>query len=213
MTAYELVIFDCDGVLIDSERLAVRLESQIFTDLGWPMTESEAIERFLGHPDTMIQAELERHLGRPVDWENEFIPLYRDLFERELVLVNGVAEMLARISLPTCVASNSVRTSLETNLHLTGLFERFEGHIFCAEEIGRGKPAPDVFLHAARSMGVDPSRCVVVEDSAAGVTAARAAGMAVCAFAGGLTHRSKLEGDGVVIFDDMSELVDLIAVR
>ena len=213
MTAFDLVIFDCDGVLIDSERLAVRLESQIFTDLGWPMTESEAIEHFLGHPDTLIQAELERHLGRTVDWEHEFIPLYRDLFERELVLVKGVAEMLARISLPTCVASNSVRTSLEANLRLTGLFERFEGHIFCAEEVGRGKPAPDVFLHAAHSMGVDLARCVVVEDSAAGVTAARAAGMAVRAFAGGLTHRSKLEGDGVVIFDDMSELADLIAAR
>ncbi|HUV57225.1 MAG TPA: HAD-IA family hydrolase [Acidimicrobiales bacterium] len=213
MHPFELVIFDCDGVLVDSERLAVRLESQIFTNLGWPMTEAEAVERFVGHPDTMIQAELERHLGRPVDWENEFIPLYKDLFERELVLVKGVAEMLADISLPTCVASNSVRTSLEANLHLTGLFEHFEGRIFCAEEVGRGKPAPDVFLHAARTMGVDSSRCVVVEDSAAGITAARAAGMAVRAFAGGLIHRSLLEGDGVVIFDDMSQLAGLISER
>lgn len=213
MRPFELVIFDCDGVLIDSERLAVRLEAQIFTDMGWPMTESEAIERFVGHPDTVIQADVERHLGRTVDWEAEFIPLYKDLFERELLLVDGVAEMLARISLPTCVASNSVRSSLEANLQLTGLFERFDGRIYCAEEVGRGKPAPDVFLHAARSMGVDPSRCVVVEDSAAGVAAALAANMAVCAFAGGVTHRSRLEGDGVVVFDHMSELADLLAER
>lgn len=210
MDSFELVIFDCDGVLIDSERLAVRLESQLFTDMGWPMTESEATERFVGHPDTVIQTELERHLGRPVDWENEFIPLYKDLFERELVLVRGVADMLERITLPTCIASNSLRASLEANLYLTGLFERFEGRIFCAEEVGRGKPAPDVFLHAARTMGIDPSRCVVVEDSAAGVAAARAAGMAVCAFAGGVTPRSRLEGDGVVIFEDMGELAALV---
>jgi HAD superfamily hydrolase (TIGR01509 family) len=210
MNDFDLVIFDCDGVLIDSERLAVRLESEIFTAMGWAISEVEAIERFVGHPDTHIQAELERHIGRSVDWDLEFAPIYREVFESELVLVDGVADMLDAIELPTCIASNSIRENLEANLRLTGIFERFEGRIYSAEEIGRGKPAPDVFLHAANEMGFDPNRCAVVEDSFAGVTAALAANMKVFAFAGGVTSPAKLKRDGVVIFQRMSQLPALL---
>jgi len=207
---FALVIFDCDGVLVDSERLAVRTEAQILAGLGWPLTEAEIIERFVGRSAAYMHAEVERHLGRPVNWETEFTPRYTEVFERELVPVEGVIEALDRITAPTCVASSGSHEKMAFTLGLTGLHHRFENRIFSVDDVERGKPAPDVFLHAARQMGVDPKTCAVVEDSVSGVTAALAAGMAVFAFAGGVTVPSSLRCDGTVVFDDMRSLPDLL---
>jgi beta-phosphoglucomutase-like phosphatase (HAD superfamily) len=135
-----LVIFDCDGVLVDSERLAVRTEAGILATLGWPLTEAEIIERFVGRSAAHMHGEIERHLGRPID----------------------------------------------------------------------GKPAPDIFLHAAETMGVAPDRCAVVEDSVSGVAAALGAHMRVFAFAGGVTKGVQLRREGAVVFDDMLDLPDLL---
>ncbi len=206
-----LVIFDCDGVLIDSERLAVRTEAEILGGLGWPLTEAEITERFVGRSAAYMHAEIERHLGRPVDWEVEFTPRYTEVFERELVPVAGVVEALGQITVPTCVASSGSHEKMALTLGLTGLHERFAGRIFSVDDVERGKPAPDVFLHAARQMGVDPAACAVVEDSVSGVAAALAAGMAVFAFAGGVTPASSLRRDGVVVFSDMRALPDLLS--
>lgn len=211
--AVELVIFDCDGVLIDSERIAVRTDVQVLATLGWIMTEAECIERFVGLSDRSIKAAIEAHLGIALadDWDKKFQSLYRDAFTSELTPVPGVLDALDRITLPTCVASSSSHDKLRFTLGLTGLYERFAGRIFSAYDVARGKPAPDLFLHAASRMGVEPAACAVVEDSRYGVQAARAAGMRAFGFAGGLTPASWLEGPGTVVFSEMRQLPTLLA--
>jgi HAD superfamily hydrolase (TIGR01509 family) len=210
----DLVIFDCDGVLVDSERIAVRIDARVLADLGWPMSEAEVVERFVGRSSADMTAVIEEHLGRrlPQGWDAGYRELYREAFERDLRPVDGVLEALDAIALPMCVASSTGHPGLRHVLGLTGLYERFEGRVFSATEVARGKPAPDLFLHAARRLGADPVRCVVIEDSRYGVQAARAAGMRSYGYCGGLTPAAWLEGPGTVVFDDMRALPALLGV-
>jgi HAD superfamily hydrolase (TIGR01509 family) len=207
---FDLVIFDCDGVLVDSERLAIRTEAEILSGLGWPLSESEIVERFVGRSAAYMHEQIERHLGRSLDWDIEFERRYQEVFERELVPVSGVVEALDRIPVATCVASSGSHEKMEFTLGITGLFERFRGRIFSADEVEHGKPSPDIFLLAARTMGVSPMRCAVIEDSVSGVTAGLAAQMAVFAFAGGVTSETQLSLEGAVVFDDMAVLPSLL---
>jgi HAD superfamily hydrolase (TIGR01509 family) len=208
----ELVIFDCDGVLVDSERLAIEVDVEALRELGWPLSEAEVTERFVGRSDRDTQAAIEAHLGRklPDGWQERQQERYRQAFAAALAPVEGVLEALHRIRLPTCVASSGTHAHLRYTLGLTGLYERFAGRIFSAEDVCAGKPAPDLFLHAAERIGAAPAACVVVEDSRAGVQAARAARMRILAFAGGLTRAALLEGRDTVVFDDMQELPGLL---
>jgi HAD superfamily hydrolase (TIGR01509 family) len=212
MSRPRLIIFDCDGVLVDSERIAVRVDAIVFARIGWPLTEAEIAERFVGRTDDYVRAEVERHLGRALapDWDAEYEHLFRAAFDAELTPVDGIVEALDRIRTPTCVASSGSHGKMRYTLGKTGLYERFAGRIFSAAEVARGKPAPDLFLHAAATMGVTPADCAVVEDSAFGVQAARAAGMRAFAYAGGVTPASRLEGPGTIIFGDMRELPALL---
>ena len=209
----DLVIFDCDGVLVDSERIAVRVDAVVLGRLGWALTEAEIIERFMGRSEAYMVGEIEAALGRPlpVDWDAEFAPLYREALEAELQPVDGVVAALDAIPMPTCVASSSTHERLRFTLGLTGLLERFDGRIFSAADVAHGKPAPDLFLHAAASLGAEPARCAVVEDSLYGVQAARAAGMHAFGYAGGLTAADRLAGPGTTVFSDMRELPALLA--
>jgi HAD superfamily hydrolase (TIGR01509 family) len=209
----ELVIFDCDGVLVDSERLAVRVEAAVLAELGWPLSQAEVIERFMGRSQAfMVQAVVERLGGRlPDDWQDRLDRRYRAAFDAELTPVDGVVEALDRIAIPTCVASGASHETLRLTLGLTGLYRRFEGRIFSASEVAEGKPAPDLFLHAAARMGAEPAACAVVEDSRYGVEAARAAGMLAFGYTGGLTPPERLAGPRTVLFDDMRRLPDLLA--
>ena len=211
----ELVIFDCDGVLVDSERIAVRVDVVVLAQLGWVLTEAEIVERFMGRTDADMASQIEAHLGRPLpaDWEEPFRRLYREAFEAELEPVPGIVEALDGIAIPTCVASSGSHERIRYTLGLTGLYPRFAGRIFSATEVARGKPAPDLFLHAATRLGVCPAACAVVEDSRYGVEAARAACMRVFGYAGGLSPRHWLEGPGTVVFDDMRELPRLLHVQ
>jgi HAD superfamily hydrolase (TIGR01509 family) len=210
--ALELVIFDCDGVLVDSERIAVRTDVKVLARLGWILTEAEVIERFVGLSDRSIKAAIETHLGRalPDEWQAEFQSLYRDAFTAELTPVPGVVEALDQIDLPACVASSGSHEKMRFTLGLTGLYERFAGRIFSAYDVARGKPAPDLFLYAASRMGAVPEACAVVEDSRYGIEAALAAGMRAFGFAGGLTPAARLEAPGVIVFRDMRELPALL---
>jgi HAD superfamily hydrolase (TIGR01509 family) len=212
MGRFDLVIFDCDGVLVDSERLVVRLESEIVTELGWPLAEADIVERFVGRTAAYMQQEIESHLGRAVDWDGEFEARYQEVFERELTPVTGVVEALDRIATPTCVASSGSHDRMRFTLGITGLLARFEGRIFSAEEVPHGKPAPDIFLHAAERMGVPPGRCAVIEDSISGVTAGLSAEMAVYAFAGGVSSALQLSVGAAIVFDDMRALPELLGV-
>ena len=210
MADFNLVIFDCDGVLVDSERLAVRTEAEILASLGWPLTEAEIVERFVGRSAAHMQQEIERQLGRSIDWDAEFEPRYREVFERELVPVPGIVEALGEITTPVCVASSGSHDKMRFTLGKTGLFDRFDGQIFSVDQVEHGKPAPDVFLFAAAEMGVPPDRCAVVEDSVSGVRGALAAEMSAFAFAGGVTSGGALSIGGAVVFDDMVELPALL---
>jgi HAD superfamily hydrolase (TIGR01509 family) len=212
MSRFDLVIFDCDGVLVDSERLAVRTEAEILTGLGWPLTEAEIVERFVGTSAAYMHQEIQQQLGRRVDWDAEFETQYRQVFERELAPVPGVIEALDCIPIPTCVASSGSHERMRFTLGLTGLFDRFQGRIFSVDDVSQGKPAPDIFLHAAEKMGTPPHRCAVVEDSVSGVTAGLAAGMAVFAFAGGVTDSAQLSIDTAVIFEDMRDLPVVLSI-
>jgi HAD superfamily hydrolase (TIGR01509 family) len=207
-----LVIFDCDGVLVDSEPISVRIDVDMLAEVGVTMSEAEVIERFVGRSPEVILAETEARLGRrvPDGWFERGEARLRRAFAAELQPVDGIKEALRAIDMPVCVASSSSHENLRLKLEVTGLYERFAGRIFSASEVANGKPAPDLFLHAAERMGVAPDACVVVEDSRYGVQAARAAGMDALGYAGGLTPAHALEGPRTVVFDDMRELPRLL---
>jgi len=213
---FELVIFDCDGVLVDSERLAIRVDAIVLRQLGLDLSEAEIVERFTGTSDAEFRRKIESMLNRalPENWEAETEPLYREAFRKDLVPVEGIRDALDQIRYPTCVASSGSHDKMRFTLGMTGLYPYFEGRIFSATEVEHGKPAPDLFLHAAQSMGVNPCSCAVVEDSALGAEAGRAAGMQVFAFSGSVTPAKKLSGPNTVVFEKMSELPGLLrAVR
>jgi HAD superfamily hydrolase (TIGR01509 family) len=210
-----LVIFDCDGVLVDSERLTVAVEARLLTELGWPITAEEVVRRFVGGSSEAMLTEVERHLGADLTTEfdrrstEEIVASFR----AELQPVKGIRELveaLGQRGVPTCVASSGSHRKMELTLGLTGLRHLFDGRIHSASEVGRGKPWPDLFLHAARAMNVDPTRSVVIEDSVNGVRAAIAAGMTCYGFAGGLSPREDLRSTGAIVFDTMAELRDIL---
>ena len=212
---FDLIIFDCDGVLVDSERLSLRVDSIFLERLGWPMGEAEIIERFVGRSDADMRAEIEERTGRPIpaDIDREFDRVYRETFEAELRPVDGIAEALDEIvaaGVPICVASSGGHAKIRRSLQLTGLTSYFDERIFSAADVALGKPAPDLFLHAASRMGAAPSRSAVVEDSAFGVEAAIAAGMRAFAYAGGVTAADRLARPGVVVFEEMRDLPALL---
>ncbi|MFJ3098687.1 HAD family hydrolase [Streptomyces hydrogenans] len=211
----ELVIFDCDGVLVDSERLAVRLQVALGAELGWPITADEVVERFIGRSKESIVGQIAERLGAETAalWWSLLVRHHRDAVDTGLDPVDGLPEALAALTLPTCVASSGSHAKMRHTLGRTGLYAHFEGRIYSASEVSRGKPAPDLFLYAARRMGVDPAACAVVEDSGPGVAAARAAGMRAFGYAGGPTPAARLEGPDTVVFGDMRALPGLLAGR
>jgi HAD superfamily hydrolase (TIGR01509 family) len=211
--AIELVIFDCDGVLVDSEPLSVRAHIALGAELGWPLTEAEIIDGFIGRSPLTNFATITDRVGpeRAAQWREGFWQLHRAAVDDELVPVDGVRDVLETLDLASCVASGGSHETMRHTLGRTGLYPYFDGRIFSATEVAHGKPAPDLFLHAAAQMGVEPSACVVVEDSKYGVQAARAAGMRSFGYGGGLTPAHWLEGPGTTVFDDMRDLPALLA--
>ncbi|MFF2328742.1 MULTISPECIES: HAD family hydrolase [unclassified Streptomyces] len=208
----ELVIFDCDGVLVDSEPLAVRIHVELGAEFGWPLTADEIVEKFVGRSAASNSKLIDARLpGRSAAWQQRYEQLHHAAIDAELVAVDGIHEALAALTLPTCVASSGSHDKMRHTLGHTGLHSHFEGRIFSASEVTHGKPAPDLFLHAARRMGVEPAACVVVEDSKYGIQAARSAGMRSLGYAGGLTPAHWLEGPDTVVFDDMRKLPSLLS--
>ena len=206
-----LVVWDCDGVLVDTERLVVGLEAEWITALGWELTPPDVAARFLGRSAAHMEAEIERHLGRavPPGWYDRLRTASHDRFRAELTPVDGVVDVLDRLDaagVAMCVASSSDHDRLRLVLGLTSLYDRFGGSIHSAYDVPRGKPAPDLFLHAAREAGVAPVDCVVIEDSVPGVTGGVAAGMRVLGFAGGLMPAEQLRAAGAETFDHLREV-------
>jgi HAD superfamily hydrolase (TIGR01509 family) len=195
-TAMTLLIFDCDGVLVDSERLACARLAELMTRLGRPITTEDAVLMFAGCGVKDVLARAEEILCRPIP-ERLGHQAARQLlgdFRRELTAVAGVREAIEALPYRRCVASSSPPDRLMLSLELTGLSPLFGNDVFSAAQVANGKPAPDLFLLAARSLGEDPSGCVVIEDSTRGVEAARAAGMAAIGFAGASHASDDLAG-------------------
>ncbi|MGN6129678.1 MAG: HAD family hydrolase [Nocardioidaceae bacterium] len=213
-----LVIFDCDGVLVDTERLTVGVEARLLTELGWPHTAELVVARFMGRSSAGQLAELEERLGPELtaEFDRRSTAEVHEAFARELEAVAGIEDLLDHLQargVATCVASSGTHERMRRTLGLTGLYDRFAGRLFSVTEVARGKPAPDLFLHAAAAMGVEPGRCAVVEDSVYGVQAAVAAGMTAYGFGGGLTPAQRLEDAGAVVFAHMADLVDVLTAR
>ena len=209
-----LVIFDCDGVLVDTETIANRVLAELVTLAGLPTTTAQSVTRYMGRSMASVCALVEDELGRQLP--PDFVASYYDgiyaEFDTVLEAVPGAASALDAIEaagLMTCVASSGPHDKMRRTLGATGLFERFEGRIFSAADVARGKPFPDLFLHAAASMGVDPSHCAVVEDSPAGVEAAIAAGMVAVGFPG-LLGTAPLAAAGATPIESMGALAALI---
>lgn len=193
MLSYDLLICDCDGVLVDSEPLAARAMLALLNATGTAATEAMFAE-CIGMKQADILAHLAARTGQSIDASvpDRLWPETRDLFGRELAAVDGARATLAAVAAPRCVASSSHLERIRFSLDATGLADLFGEAVFSSQMVRRGKPAPDLFLYAAERMGADPARCVVVEDSVPGVTGAVAAGMTAIGFIGGshLDHRN-----------------------
>jgi beta-phosphoglucomutase-like phosphatase (HAD superfamily) len=189
----------------------------VLQEAGWALAPGEIVERFLGRSRAYVVSEVAARLGdqAALAAEERFGRECEEAFATQLTPVPGIVEALGVISaaegIGTCVASSGGHDKIRLTLGLTGLIAQFSGRIFSAEDVAHGKPAPDLFLHAAAAMGCPPRRCVVVEDSPAGVAGALAAGMKVVGYAGGVTPRRELEEAGVVVIDDMADLPATLA--
>lgn len=183
----ELIIFDCDGVLVDSEPISLAVLLDVLRGAGCELTEELAWEKFLGRSIGSVSQILRD--DHALELTNDHLQKLREKlyarFRSELRPINGVAAAIGRLGVPVCVASSSQLERIKLSLGITGLTDLFGENVFSASMVTRGKPAPDLFLHAAAKMGARADRCVVIEDSAAGIRAAQAAGMRVIAFTGG----------------------------
>jgi HAD superfamily hydrolase (TIGR01509 family) len=215
--SFDLVIFDCDGVLVDSEVISCRAHADMLTRHGYPITADQVLDRFLGVSDREARLAVEAETGRPLpaDFETLMKQAALDSYADDLSPIPYVAETIAALDVPTCVASSGTPEKIRHGLTCAGLYDLLAPHIFSATQVMRGKPAPDLFLFAAEQMKVPPERCVVIEDSVPGVTGALAAGMTVLGFHGG-SHCRPGYGDRLreagasVTFDDMRQLPPLI---
>ena len=214
--AIKLVIFDCDGVLVDSEPISNRLLADALTEAGLPTTYQEARTRYVGLSMTSCMALFEEQLGRPLPdgWLDE---LQKRTFERlavDVQPVKGVEQVIRQAradGMAVCVASSGSLDKISLTLTATGLKSFFNPHIFSASMVARGKPHPDLFLHAAAEMGVDPLHTIVIEDSVPGVTAAAAAGMVSYAYAGDPhADEDALAAAGGTVFSSMAEIQEAL---
>ncbi|MCL6706217.1 HAD family phosphatase [Pseudomonas sp. R2.Fl] len=220
MSGFDLTLFDCDGVLVDSEIIAAKVESKLLTEAGYPISVEEMGERFAGMTWKNILLTIEKEIDIPLSASllDKSEKLLDQRLAREVKIIEGVTYALSRIPGPRCICSNSSISRLEIMLNKVGLWQAFAPNIFSAKDLGadRVKPKPDIFLHGAAQLGVKPDRCVVVEDSVHGVHAARAAGMRVIGFTGAShtypSHADRLTDAGAeTVISRMADLPAVIA--
>jgi HAD superfamily hydrolase (TIGR01509 family) len=204
---YSLVIFDCDGVLVDSESIGCKVISEMITEQGLPMTPEEADQNFTGGNWYSTVAYVEERIGRklPEDFEREYRLRSARAFEKDLKPIRGIEDLIKSLSINICVGSNGPREKILPNLRITGLDKYFNNNnIFSAYDIKKWKPDPGLYLHAADRMGFQPTDCIVVEDTIHGVRAAKAAGMRVLGY-GGHGRGDELSQNGACVIDHMHE--------
>jgi HAD superfamily hydrolase (TIGR01509 family) len=213
----DLIIFDCDGVLVDSEVISCRAHAQTLTRHGYSITPDQVLDRFLGVSDLEARRTIEAEIGRllPDDFEAQVKQATLQFYAGDLRAISYIDEAIAAIGLPKCVASSGTPEKIRHGLTCAGLYDQLAPHIFSATQVKHGKPAPDLFLFAAGQMQTPPARCLVIEDSIPGITGALAAGMTVLGFHGGSHCRpgygDTLQAAGAILtFDDMRQLPALI---
>jgi len=209
---FELLILDCDGVVVDSERITTRVLFEMLGELGVSIELADLELKFTGHTFARTVELVAELLAAPLP--RDFAAEYRDrtfaAMEAELKPVPGIERALDQIKVPYCIASNGPHAKMRKTLGLTSLLSRFEGRLFSSADVARGKPYPDLYLFAARHFGIRPSACLVVEDSASGVVAALAAGMRVYGFSGSTPDARLLEAGAHKTFRRMYELPSLV---
>ncbi|MGG7517297.1 HAD family hydrolase [Allorhizobium undicola] len=218
MAGFDLILFDCDGVLVDSEIIAAKVESKLLTEAGYPISVEEMGERFAGMTWKNILLSIEKEVDIPLSASliDKSEKLLDARLEREVKIIEGVVYALSRLTGPRCICSNSSSARLDMMLRKVGLREVFGPHVYSAKDLGadRVKPKPDIYLHGAAQFGVQPQHCLVVEDSVHGVAAARAAGMRVIGFTGAShtypSHADRLTDAGAETV--ISRMMDLPAV-
>jgi HAD superfamily hydrolase (TIGR01509 family) len=208
------VIFDCDGVLVDSEGPVAAIDQRMLADFGLELSLEEIHARFVGRTEEAYLAEIERMVGAlPPGWRLPYRALYERALGEELRAITGVEAVIASLTVPTAVASNSGRARVRRSLERVGLLRYFGGRIVSAEDVPNGKPAPDVYLRAADVVGVAPTSCVAIEDSPTGARAAARAGMSVLGYVDGLIPAHLLRAEGAITVTSMDELPDLLRDR
>ena len=215
---FDLIIFDCDGVLVDSEVISCRAHADALTRHGYPITADQVLVRFLGVSDREARLIVETEISRklPDDFEVQVKQATLQFYAGDLRAISYVGEVIAAIEQPKCVASSSTPEKIHHGLNCAGLYDLLAPNIFSASQVERGKPAPDLFLFAASQMATPPQGCLVIEDSLPGIAGALAAGMSVLGFHGGSHcgpgYADTLRAAGAMMtFDDMRQLPDLIA--
>jgi HAD superfamily hydrolase (TIGR01509 family) len=209
---FDLVIFDCDGVLVDSELITNRIFAGMLNEMGIPVSLDDTFEQFVGRSMPQCLELTAGLLGRPVP--DGFLPEFQArtaaALKSELKAVPDIEEVLATMGIPFCVASSGTHEKMHTTLGVTGLLPKFQGKMYSVTEVAKSKPAPDVFLYAARQSGVDASACAVIEDTPTGVRAGVAAGMTVFGYCA-LTPQQRLIAAGAhYTFECMRDLPELI---
>ena len=218
MNGIDLIIFDCDGVLVDSEIIASEVEAALLTEAGYPISTEEMAERFAGMTwqNTLLQIEKEASIPLSASLISKVDTILDERLARDLKIIEGVKPMLAQLTLPHCICSNSTSARLAMMLGKVGIKDHFGRHIYSARDLGadRVKPKPDIFLHGAAQFGADPARTLVVEDSVHGIHGARAAGMRVVGFTGAShtypSHADRLTDAGAETV--ISRMIDLPGV-
>lgn len=215
--SFDAVIFDCDGVLADSEGITTRVLAEMVQLLGCPLSVQEVRRRFTGVPMAEVVKTLQAKLGHdlPTIWHTQFHARRAEAFRRELRAVPGVQALLqalAAAGLPVAVASGAERDKVVSNLKIIGLDRFFGVQVFTGSDVAHSKPAPDVYLLAAKSLGVDPARCAVVEDSATGVRAGVAAGMTVFGYAVDTPADDLRAAGAFALAGSMREVAELLGV-
>ncbi|WP_066224368.1 HAD-IA family hydrolase [Formosa haliotis] len=211
MSKYKCVIFDCDGVLVDSEALSNGILANLANQYGANLDIDTAIKIFKGCSMTMCIEKIKTLVTSPIpdDFEATYRKLSVEAFKKQIKPIEGIAEVLDELELPFCVASSGPEDKMRLNLKLTGLLEHFEGRLFSCFTIGKWKPDPAVFLWAAETMGFKPEECLVVEDSYSGVSGALAGGFDVFGYTAHDVH-NQLKGYPTLEFDNMNQLISLI---
>ncbi len=212
-TSPKCIIFDCDGTLVDSEEVTNEIIAEMAGELGVKMTGEEATATFGGKTLDAVLYKMRELSGKeiPGDWLPRLIKRVSEAWKTELNPVNGVRELLENLNISICVASNGEPIHVNQSLEMTGLRGFFDGNIFCASDVGVPKPAPDLFLYAAKKMGFKPEQCIVIEDSISGVMAANRAKIKVYGLVK-MCSAEELENAGAIPFTNMRNLPALLGI-